>query len=97
MDLFATQETSHCTLWFSLTHPAPLGLDAMAMAEAVPLCFPPDCSASGSSGESLPRMGSSRISSPLLDGPFMVCGSASPTRRLYIGDSHPSGSPLTDG
>ncbi len=95
MDLFATQETSHCTLWFSLTHPAPLGLDAMAMAEAVPVCFSPDCSAPGSSRESLP--GSSRISSPLLAGPFMVCGSASPTRRLYIGDSRPSGSPLTDG
>ncbi|XP_053090651.1 uncharacterized protein LOC128318504 [Pangasianodon hypophthalmus] len=29
VDLFATQETSHCPLWFSLTHPAPLGLDAM--------------------------------------------------------------------
>ncbi len=28
-DLFASQETSHCPLWFSLTHPAPLGLDAM--------------------------------------------------------------------
>ncbi|XP_053092882.1 LOW QUALITY PROTEIN: uncharacterized protein LOC113526632 [Pangasianodon hypophthalmus] len=32
VDLFATQETSHCPLWFSLTHPAPLGLDAMAQA-----------------------------------------------------------------
>ncbi len=29
VDLFASQETSHCPLWFSLTHPAPLGLDAM--------------------------------------------------------------------
>ncbi len=29
MDLFASRETSHCPLWFSLTHPAPLGLDAM--------------------------------------------------------------------
>ena len=29
VDLFATQETSHCPLWFSLIHPAPLGLDAM--------------------------------------------------------------------
>ncbi len=27
--LFATRQTSHCPLWFSLTHPAPLGLDAM--------------------------------------------------------------------
>ncbi len=29
VDLFASQETSHCPLWFSLTHPAPLRLDAM--------------------------------------------------------------------
>ncbi len=29
VDLFASWETSHCPLWFSLTHPAPLGLDAM--------------------------------------------------------------------
>ncbi len=29
VDLFASRETSHCPLWFSLTHPAPLGLDEM--------------------------------------------------------------------
>ncbi len=29
VDLFASRETSHCPLWFSLTHPAPLRLDAM--------------------------------------------------------------------
>ncbi len=29
VDLFASRETSHCPLWFSLTYPAPLGLDAM--------------------------------------------------------------------
>ncbi len=29
VDLFATRETSHCPLWFSLTHPAPL--DAIAL------------------------------------------------------------------
>ncbi len=29
VDLFATHQTSHCPLWYSLTHPAPLGLDAM--------------------------------------------------------------------
>ncbi|KAI2654675.1 Glutamate-1-semialdehyde 2,1-aminomutase [Labeo rohita] len=29
VDLFATRETSQCPLWCSLTHPAPLGLDAM--------------------------------------------------------------------
>ncbi len=29
VDLFATRQTMHCPLWYSLTHPAPLGLDAM--------------------------------------------------------------------
>ncbi len=29
VDLFATQETSQCPLWISLTPPAPMGLDAM--------------------------------------------------------------------
>lgn len=29
VDLFASRETSHCPLWFSLSQPAPLGLDAM--------------------------------------------------------------------
>ncbi|GAA6090398.1 uncharacterized protein LOC117958235, partial [Tachysurus ichikawai] len=32
VDLFATQETSHRPLWFSLSHPAPLGLDAMVQS-----------------------------------------------------------------
>ncbi|MGL4249587.1 MAG: reverse transcriptase domain-containing protein, partial [Aeromonas sp.] len=30
VDLFATEESSQCPLWFSLTPPAPLGLDAFA-------------------------------------------------------------------
>ncbi|KAI2650153.1 ORF V: Enzymatic polyprotein [Labeo rohita] len=34
VDLFATQETSQCPLWFSLSHPAPLGLDAMVQTWA---------------------------------------------------------------
>ena len=29
VDLFASHENSHCPLWFSLSHPAPLGLEAM--------------------------------------------------------------------
>lgn len=32
VDLFASQHTTHCPLWFSLTQPAPLGLDAMVQA-----------------------------------------------------------------
>lgn len=30
VNLFASQETAQCPLYFSLSHPAPLGLDAMA-------------------------------------------------------------------
>ncbi len=30
VDLLASRETSYCPLWFSLTHPAPLGLDVRA-------------------------------------------------------------------
>ncbi len=29
VDPFATRQISHCPLWLSLTHPAPLGLDAV--------------------------------------------------------------------
>ncbi len=29
VDPFATRQILHCPLWLSLTHPAPLGLDAM--------------------------------------------------------------------
>ncbi|XP_060741844.1 uncharacterized protein LOC132856323 [Tachysurus vachellii] len=29
VDLFASEESTHCPLWFSLSHPAPLGLDAL--------------------------------------------------------------------
>ncbi len=37
VDLFAT---SHCPLWFSLTHPAPLGLDAMVQMCRGFVCTP---------------------------------------------------------
>lgn len=45
---FASQETSHCPLWFTLTHPASLGLDVMVQIRR----FSPDRSAPGSSGKS---------------------------------------------
>lgn len=48
VDLFASRETTHCPLWFSLRHPAPLGLDAMTLR------ISPDCSAPGSSGAGPP-------------------------------------------
>ncbi len=48
VDLFATQDTLQCPLWFSLVPPAPLG----DLAEASSVRFSPDCPAPGSSGES---------------------------------------------
>jgi len=42
VDLFASEETTHCPLWFALTPTALLGLDAMvdAMVQAWPnLCL----------------------------------------------------------
>ncbi|KAL0159531.1 hypothetical protein M9458_043256, partial [Cirrhinus mrigala] len=35
VDLFATRENAQCPLWFSLVHPAPLGLDAMVQTIAL--------------------------------------------------------------
>jgi len=32
VDLFASREMSHSPIWFSLSHPAPLGLDAIVQA-----------------------------------------------------------------
>ncbi len=42
VDVFETQETSQCPLWFSLTPPAPLGLDAMVQTwpRLRPYAFP---------------------------------------------------------
>ncbi len=43
VDLFATQETAQCPLWYSLIHPAPLVLDAMVQTWPRPhlYVFPP--------------------------------------------------------
>ncbi len=63
-----------CPLWFSLTHPAPLGLDALVhtwLRLSLYTLFP-DRSAPGSSGESAPGRGPSAASSPVLAGPSMV-------------------------
>ena len=43
VDLFASHEATHCPLWYSLSPPAPLGLDAMQQEwPRLPLyAFPP--------------------------------------------------------
>ncbi len=86
-------------LWFSLTHPAPLGLDAMVHTwlRLRLYAFAPDQSAPGSSRESAPGRGLSIASSPVLAGPSMVLGPDFSPRRLSMGDSRQEGSPLTGG
>ncbi len=91
VDLFATQKTAQCPLWYSLLHPAPWYRRGRGF-----VCTPfPGCSAPRSSGESAPGRSSGAISSPVLAGPSMVLGSDFPPRRLSLGDSSQEGSPLT--
>ncbi len=87
VDLFASRETSHCPLWFSLTHPAPLGLDAMVqtVSEASSVCIFPDRSASGSPGESSPGPGSVTSHCPAVTGQSMVPRFNIPSRRASSG------------
>ncbi|KAI2645466.1 Transposon Ty3-G Gag-Pol polyprotein [Labeo rohita] len=97
VDLFATRENTQCPLWYSLVHPAPLGLDAMVQTwpRLRLYAFPPDRSAPGSSRESAPGRGVPSSSSPVLAGPSMVLGPDFSPRRLSLGDSRQERSPLT--
>ncbi len=71
VDLFATNQTSHCPLWFSLTHPAPLVLEAMVQTwpRLHLYAFP---SITLLPGERALGLGPSTASSPVLAGPSMV-------------------------
>ncbi|KAL0151930.1 hypothetical protein M9458_052765, partial [Cirrhinus mrigala] len=77
--------------------PTGSGCHGTDVAEASSVCFSPDCSAPGSSGESAPGRGPSSFSSPVLAGPSLVLGPDFPPRRLSMGDSHQEGSPLSGG
>ncbi len=86
--------------WFSLTCQLNRGWMRWYRHGRGFICTPPDSSASGSSGESLLRSGSSPFGSPILAEPAMVCGPGSPTlpwrvALLSMGDSHPAGSLLS--
>ncbi len=98
VDFFATRQTSHCPLWFSLTHPAPLGLDAMVQTwpRLRLYAFPPIALLPGVL-ESAPGRGQSFASSPVLAGPSVVLGPDFSSRRLSMGDSCQERSPLTGG
>ncbi len=97
VDLFSTCQTSHSPLWFSLTHPAPLGLDAMVQTWQRLRLYAFLLIAPGSSRESAPEWGSAVASSPILARPSMVLGPDFSPRRLLMGDSCQEGSPLTGG
>ncbi|KAL0159107.1 hypothetical protein M9458_047183, partial [Cirrhinus mrigala] len=85
VDLFATRENTQCPLWYSLVHPALLGLDAMVQTwPRLRL-----------SRESAPGRGFPSSSSPVLAGPSMVLGPDFSPRRLSLGDSRQERSPLT--
>ncbi|KAL0195548.1 hypothetical protein M9458_009120, partial [Cirrhinus mrigala] len=89
VDLFATRENAQCPLWFSLVHPAPLGLDAMAQTwpRLRLYAFPPIALLPGVL-ERVRRDGVSLL---------MVLGPDISPRRLSMGDSRQEGSPLTGG
>ncbi|KAL0183550.1 hypothetical protein M9458_019246, partial [Cirrhinus mrigala] len=84
VDLFASRENTQCPLWYSLAHPAPLGLDAMVQTwpRLRLYAFPPIALLPGV----LERV--------RRDG-VMVLGPDFPPRRLSLGDSRQEGSPLT--
>ncbi|KAL0157249.1 hypothetical protein M9458_048495, partial [Cirrhinus mrigala] len=84
VDLFATRENTQCPLWYSLVHPAPLGLDAMVQTwpRLRLYAFPPIALLPGV----LERV--------RRDG-VMVLGPDFSPRRLSLGDSRQERSPLT--
>ncbi len=97
VDLFATQETALCPHWYSLVHPAPLGLDAkVQMWPRLRLyTFPPIALLPGVLARSVPGRGQSTSGSIVLAGPSMVLGPDFSPWWLSIGDSRQEGSPLT--
>ncbi len=68
VDLFATQETAQCPLWYSLV----AGCYGTDVAKASSICLYRDCSAPRSSGESALGRGPAADNSPILAGPSMV-------------------------
>ncbi|KAI2659475.1 ORF V: Enzymatic polyprotein [Labeo rohita] len=96
VDLFATQEKSHCSLWFCLNHPAPLELDAMVQMW-LRLClytFPLIALLPGVLERVRQGWVPSTASSPILTGPSMTLRPDFSPRRLSMGYSYQEGSPL---
>ncbi len=93
VDLFASQESSQCPLWFSLSFPTTLGIDAFAtpMAECQSVRVSANKADSGSTMQSEGERCPSPSHSPILALPDLVLGANSPLVSTSLGDSDQAG------
>ncbi len=93
VDLFASQESSQCPLWFSLSFPTTLGIDAFAHPwPSVSLyCVSANKADSGSTMQSEGERCPSPSHSPILALPDLVLGANSPLVSTSLGDSDQAG------
>ncbi len=93
VDLFASQESSQCPLWFSLSFPTTLGIDAFAppMAECQSVRVSANKADSGSTMQSEGERCPSPSHSPILALPDLVLGANSPLVSASLGDSDQAG------
>ncbi len=88
VDLFASQESSQCPLWFSLSFPTTLGIDA---AECQSVHVSANKADSGSTMQSEGERCPSPSHSPILALPDLVLGANSPLVSVSLGDSDQAG------
>ncbi len=93
VDLFASQESSQCPLWFSLSFPTTLGIDAFRppMAECQSVRVSANKADSGSTMQSEGERCPSPSHSPILALPDLVLGANSPLVSASLGDSDQAG------
>ncbi len=93
VDLFSSQESSQCPLWFSLSFTTTLGIDALAhpWPNVILYAFPPNKVDSGSTMQSEGERCPSPSHSPILALPDLVLGANSPLVSASLGDSDQAG------
>ncbi len=93
VDLFASQESSQCPLWFSLSFPTTLGIDAFAhpWPNVSLYAFSANKADSGSTMQSEGEQCPSPSHSPILALPDLVLGANSPLVSASLGDSDQAG------
>ncbi len=89
VDLFASQESSQCPLWFSLSFPMTLGIDAFA--HPWPNVISTNKADSGSTMQSKGEQCPSPSHSPILALLDLVLGANSPLVSVPLGDSDQEG------